>query len=397
MQRRTVLGLAIALAAASAFASPRAARAGDEAPVASVTRVIRSRLFALTTDLVFLSEGYAREEQGLFLADARAMVAHVERDAAAEPFRASRVFNYHFVFVPSARAASPGEEPARTPFRAHVVREKVLVDGARVERAAEAAPDADLVVVLVHFGPGAPAQLRATARVPRFEEGSFHEGRIAIPSTDDGVFLHELGHALCSLGDEYGESGSGGRSPGWVAEHPNLTIDRSGARWHWVSRPTSGCVEGGGLLEHGVFHAEASCIMSDVEAPRFCSVCAALIRGVVNRDPARPVSLRFEAGWLAGSIFPGGTSIEARWDRGGPDPVSYRVELERLSGGAWEPIRAFTVEGHLVSLALGALAPGRYRLELEARNAEPHRAPRLAAEVMILPTAVLPSSPERRP
>src|SRR5687767_8155510 len=105
----SVGALLLLLGLAVASLSPAMAWGGEPkrglAAVAHVTSTIRSWHLETTTDLVFLAEGYAEGEEARFLADARALVERLERSPLAEPMRAARLFNHHFVFVPSTARA----------------------------------------------------------------------------------------------------------------------------------------------------------------------------------------------------------------------------------------------------------------------------------------------------
>lgn len=359
-----------------ALASGGEPRRGVSA-VAHVTSRLASTDFASSTDLVFLAEGYAEGEEDRFLADARAMTERLERSKAAEPMRAARVFNHHFVFVPSEARASAASKAAKTAFRARVEEDRVLVDAARVNEAVRLAADADVTITLVRFARAADT-VRATARIPRFEGETFEEGRITIPSGDADDFLHELAHALWALGDEYAENDeplTDGRRAA-VAERANLTTDRTGARWRWVGQADRGRLdrphEGAGRLKRGVFRSERDCLMRDLAAPGFCAVCRAVLSGAFDVDPADPVSLEVAQGPLKGNLLVAGVPVSIKWRAGGPTPVTYALVLVRISRRADE-VATRVLEGHELAATLEGLEPGRYELRLQSRNVAPRR------------------------
>src|SRR4051794_38219660 len=108
MRTKLSVGALLLLSVLSFFTLSPSAAWGSEpklSTIAEVTSVIHGAKLEKTTDLVFLAEGYSKDEQPRFLADARAMTDRLERSKAAEPMRAARVFDYHFVFVPSSARA----------------------------------------------------------------------------------------------------------------------------------------------------------------------------------------------------------------------------------------------------------------------------------------------------
>ena len=361
------------------FLGPARAQAQDEiAPIHSVTHTVHGEDDATRTDIVFLSEGYGPEEQARFLADARAMVEKLETSPAADPMRHARTFNYHFVFLAKWELvrASSGVSDNGTPLKAHVMEERVLIDDALAERAARTyAPRVDCFVTLVKFRPRVAEGVRATARIPRWDGETFKVGSIAIPASDAEDFLHELGHALWALGDEYAEADEAldpaRRSA--IAERPNLTSDPTGVRWGWATdgkavRP----IEGAGCLKRGVFRSERDCLMRDLAAPGFCGVCRRIVGGAFDRTPADPISLELSQDVLKGTTLLAGIPITARWRVGGAQPVSYKIVLIK-SAAVTEEVVSRELEGHKTTIELDALKPGRYELRVQARNIAPHR------------------------
>lgn len=327
-------------------------------------------------DMVFVAEGYLRGEEAEFLADARRLVRDLRRSAAAKPIRDALAINAHFVFVAGrARVAwRPDGAPGSTPVRAWVDEDGVLsTDDALAVRFA---PDVDSLVVVARLA-GAdaldlgalgdlaevvshPDEVRASADLPG--DG----GRLRLPSHDPEAFVHELGHALFGLGDEYEDDpGAIPDDERWqIAETPNLSVDPTGARWARVV-PTA--LEGGGYYAKGVYRPEARCRMRETRSQRFCAVCVDVIAGTPALDePAAPRLLRPTDG---AQLLPG-AALEARW-RAAEDPTYFAVELHRAGAGPDdEPLWDAWVEGHLRRLPVAVPArAGRYELRVTAVNA----------------------------
>jgi hypothetical protein len=113
---------------------------------------------------------------------------------------------------------------------------------------------------------------------------------------EPNVLAHELGHSLFFLGDEYGNR----TDTCWSEErpvfstadlefHPNLTADRTGARWAHIAQ---GADSGGHGHACGIFNPPGLCVMGeDVNQPP-CAVCRAhidaLFAGFAGQDDGPP-------------------------------------------------------------------------------------------------------------
>lgn len=168
-------------------------------------------------------------------------------------------------------------------------------------------PEWDAIVVIVNtavFG-GSGGQLAVMALVPGWE----------------GTALHELGHSLFGLADEYeylagclvGESGHD-RFPAFEPSPPNVTIETDRTRVKWgdlisATTPlpsshnancalcdpqpnplpdgTVGLFEGANYYHCDVYRAEWNCRMRSAAVP-FCAVCRRRIREVLAQFAAPP-------------------------------------------------------------------------------------------------------------
>ena len=92
----------------------------------------------------------------------------------------------------------------------------------------------------------------------------------------DSTIVHELGHAIALLGDEYADDGMPPYDGG-EPDYRNLTkqTDITQCKWaHWVSRdhPEIKLVPGGYRCPSGCFHPSTDCCMIS-NYPPFCAVC----------------------------------------------------------------------------------------------------------------------------
>lgn len=314
----------------------------------------RHRHAASATDIVFVAEGWLAGEEAEFLAASRAAVQLVEGDPAARPILDGLRVDWHHVFVPSPERphGSKGQPARRSACGAHVDAEGTLiVDDARARTHAAVAPGADCVVTLIRFERGSAVA-----------NADFDGRWVHLPVDDPESLLHELGHALLGLGDEYADEG--GRIPAEraheVVRFPNLTTDPNGARWAHI---VSGAHEGGGGFRRGVFHPERECRMRTARRGAFCKVCLAQLeatRVMVEPELLAPgAGGRIEAGAPLVARFRAKNSVAA---------VGWYLDLHAERGGGHVKLASRAVEGQYGAVDLGALAPGKYLLGLAASN-----------------------------
>lgn len=369
--------LALPLLAAPARAQDGTQGASGTAPVTTVVPArdgsgvlvqsdVREPKLSAALDVVFLSDGYPADEASSFFADAKAMAQHVDQDGSAAPMRALRKFNFHSVFVPSVDRGAPWRTPTpgNTPFKTFALDQVMLrCDTAAADAAAaKYAPDVDLVVVIARFADGAPSgeySMRANSDIKG--QGS----RVRIPRDAPGAFVHELGHALYALGDEYGgrEQAMSPADRAQAGIFPNLTYEPTGAKWASVYH---GAVEGGDEWNHGIWHPTPSCRMNQCWDPAqaFCPVCIATMGALPTAAPGTPAIAsnpgRQASGEVLATIQPGS----------GGQPWNYYVSVHSSSGSGpevlWERVEPQL--GPAGQISLGNLPAGDYMLWVEAES-----------------------------
>ncbi|MCA8925962.1 MAG: hypothetical protein KDD82_29420 [Planctomycetes bacterium] len=361
----TRLWTLVALVACCAAASAQDAKPALPAPV--LESLIKEPDYAKAWDLVFLAEGYPASEQELFFEQARLMARKLRFGNTSFPMREAYTFNFHFVFAASREAVSwkPGGKPRDSRLRSYTDEDGVLVtdDALADALALEVAPDVDSIVIVARFQPASaydvstwpkalsdvvekPDHVRANADMP--SDGK----RARMPTIDPDAFVHELGHALFGLGDEYGEyDGALPASGHWeIALTPNLTTDPSGARWRHI---VDSVFEGGGYYATGVYRPEQACRMRESREAKFCAVCAHTIRSIGAVE--EPSEAKITSPKQGKAVEPGALlspSVEVAWKQA-HDPLYYAIEL--YDAAALEasdeatPLWDDYVEGHLRS------------------------------------------------
>lgn len=264
----------------------RRLRASDLQVGPTVTTLVDHGPSAARYDLVIVSDGYTPEELPAFRADARAVI---EQLRATSPFTEYWGYlNVHRVEVVSAGGGIPGGRGGPAVLGTHLdggPNEIPSGSRSKVFEAVKRAPGADVVVVLVNDMFRSVAHVGFTF-VSAFDHDLAH------------VAVHELGHSLGFLFDEYEEFPSSRWdfvfANGWVDGFTkwggwgaNLTTrtGRDDVPWRdWIPMGTVplptpdgsghaiGLYEGGMQRQRGWYRPSESCLMRDHSVP-FCAVC----------------------------------------------------------------------------------------------------------------------------
>lgn len=241
----------------------------DSAAIAAdgeVTPVVRNGPVGSKLDVVFLGDGYTAAQQEDFHDDVRTKWAEM---TAVEPYASyPQLFNVWAVDAVSNVSGVSGD-PTRDVVRDTALDaaffcdglERLLcVDTGKVEAYAAKAPAADLVVVLANSTKYGGAGYNDVSSQPGYDG-------IATASSDNGqsaqIAVHETGHSLGKLADEY-DYGQSGTYTGPEPADTNLstlTADRMTAlrqKWYrWIGQESPdggpvGAYEGGGYYQYGL-------------------------------------------------------------------------------------------------------------------------------------------------
>ncbi|MFF2121225.1 M64 family metallopeptidase [Kitasatospora sp. NPDC058184] len=268
----------ISRAQAPAVSPYLADRAQGVAPMrgdGDVTALVRNGEPAAKLDVVVIGDGYTAQEQDKFRADAAQKWREM---TAVEPYASYRaLFNVWAVSAISPESGVTGDPDQGTVrhtalgsyFWCDGVERLLCVDEKAVESYAAKAPQADLVLVVANSakygGAGyndvkSPLGYEGIATVAG---GNARSGQIAV---------HETGHSLGKLADEYAYDGQGtyqGSEP-TEANISTLTADRmrqQGTKWsRWLGQAspdggTVGAYEGGGYYPTGLYRPTENSIM----------------------------------------------------------------------------------------------------------------------------------------
>jgi len=100
-----------------------------------------------------------------------------------------------------------------------------------------------------------------------------------------GVLLHEIGHVLFGLGDEYGGNHNIRYTSNEVGKYTNLSLSTFVEAWEQIKSETNdpliGYYEGGLGTDTGVFRAYPDCIMRSSTGV-FCPICEHIIINILE-------------------------------------------------------------------------------------------------------------------
>ncbi|QES45597.1 hypothetical protein DEJ49_35550 [Streptomyces venezuelae] len=226
-------------------------------------------------DVVFIGDGYTASQQEDFHADVRAKWAKV---SAVEPYASYKsLFNVWAVDAVS-RQSGVSNDPTNgtvkdtalgSAFFCDGIERLLCVDTNKVETYAKKAADPDLVIVLAN------STKYGGAGYNDITSPSGYDG-IATASSDnaqsDQVVVHETGHSLGKLADEYWyeEYGTYTGAEPWESNTSKLTAAQLTAqkkKWYrWIGRTspdggTVGAYEGGGYYPRGLYRPTKDSIM----------------------------------------------------------------------------------------------------------------------------------------
>jgi hypothetical protein len=337
-------------------------------------------------NLVVMSDGYQAGDMAQFVADAQHLVGFFEATPPFDDPLLRSKFNYFRVNVASTDRGADKPAPcfdapitARTYFDASYctsgIQRTLAVDNTiAASVAGTQVPEYTKALVLVNDpepgGSGSPVGVSA-ARAPDWEQRT----------------MHELGHSLFGLADEYCESVDHERYTGIEPAAVNVTIDSNRDTIEWrefidaatlvptMSNPdcttcddarpspvpagTVGAFEGARFFHCGLYRPQHDCTMRFYNTP-FCAVCADAIRqtlrpysGVPRRvevaapdihflfHPPPSIGLQDFSGSLAPIGATGAGFVQSRLLPRAPAGVAasglfgyeYRVHLIGVAGG----------------------------------------------------------------
>ncbi|MFE7133255.1 M64 family metallopeptidase [Streptomyces sp. NPDC057638] len=261
-----------------------------------VTRIVGSGSTADRLDIVVLGDGYTAAELPKFQQDARAMWGAL---AEVEPYTTyQNLFNVWTVDAVSRQSGVTGDPDRATVrdtalgsyFWCADIERLLCIDQTKVDGYVAKAPEADLVVVLANSqkyggaGYNQPSATYGYEGISTASAGNAKSGQVAI---------HETGHSLGKLADEYFYPGTPGyeRYEGAEPADSNSSLltatDMAAQRvkWHrWLGETspdggTVGTYEGGNYFVSGIYRPTENSMMRAVDKPFNLPGVEAMIAG----------------------------------------------------------------------------------------------------------------------
>lgn len=338
---------AAATAAKTGARLSEAERAAD----GEVAKVVDNGPTADRLDVVFVGDGYTAAELAKFHTDARAKWAEV---TAVEPYTTYRnLFNVWTVDAVSRESGVSGAPDRGTVrdtalgayFWCDDIERLLCVDQPKVDSYVAKAPEADLVVVLANSAKYGGAGYNEPSATLGYEG-------ISTASADNAksgqVAIHETGHSLGKLADEYFYPGIPdyekytGPEPA-ESNTSTLTADRMArqrAKWHrWLGETspdggTVGAYEGGGYFATGLHRPTDNSLMrvlgKPFNLPGVESMIAGFYRHAKAVTPLTPTDRTLRPRHTAKAVVPrltgaDGRQLVVRWYLDGR-------ELKRMEG-----------------------------------------------------------------
>ncbi|MEN8156087.1 MAG: M64 family metallopeptidase [Bacteroidota bacterium] len=245
-------------------------------------------------DILFLAEGYTRQEMDKFIADARRSAGYI---FSSEPFKSNRS-SFNIRAVKSASKDSGTDIPGDGVWKNTVMNSSFYTFGMERYLTTSDFKTVCDVAANAHYD-----QLYILVNTDKYGGGGIYNF-YSISAVDNTrsrtVVTHEFGHAFAALADEYFTSKITYNDffnlevEPW---NPNLTtlVDFD-SKWRsmveeGIPVPTPpeerykesvGVYEGGGYVTHGVYRPMIDCMMHTHNAP-FCPVCKGAIEEMIRR------------------------------------------------------------------------------------------------------------------
>ncbi len=242
----------------------------EEIDKPSVTQTVSGRKDGKGFDLVFVADGFTQNEMANFH---QAVENYVNFNASYESvFQFQQnAWNIHLISMPSNESGVDEPKSSRfkdtqfdASFECSWVDRVICVNQEKVlDTVMEYFPQYDAILVL--------------ANSTRNGGASFGNGIItsSMGTNLNNTIIHELGHLLANLGDEYSYGGSD--VPSREPSHANLTLNSQSdsVKWkHWLPEDTSdrnlsdiGVYEGGNYIGYGVWRPSFNSVMRTLGYP----------------------------------------------------------------------------------------------------------------------------------
>lgn len=275
-------------------------------------------------NVVILGDGFTGAEMPKFAAEAKKFADFFR---SYEPYNRYRdYFNFFAIRTPSKESGitNPGTAPDAYPGQPVEKKETFfgVSFGELIHRLLTITKrEAYLDVLATHFPAYDLVILLANTEYYGAAGGSV--AIFSLQENSNNVGVHEVGHTLADLADEYWQEPYGL----YLREGPNITVDSSGrtVRWkNWLNFPPTGIYKHGSEGEAARWYkpAQGTCLMEDMNRS-YCAVCReAVVESIlrivnpVDRfepDTSSKINLDKQVAFNLGLLKPNPNSLEVEW------------------------------------------------------------------------------------
>lgn len=249
---------------------------------------------AAKLDIVFLAEGYTLEDTAKFYTDAVRFSRFI---LSADPYQ-SHDRDINFWAVASVSEESGTDLPGRSIWKHTVLNTNFYTFGSERYLTTEDIKSVRDIAGIVPYD-----VICVIVNSDKYGGGGIYN-HYTIATSDgpsaDKVLVHELGHALAGLGDEYYKASvayEGFFNTRFEPWQPNLTtLVNFESKWKdlipdTVPVPTPaeekyeevpGVFEGGGYSARGIYRPALNCRMKSNDTDRFCAACSRAIEAMIQ-------------------------------------------------------------------------------------------------------------------
>ncbi len=250
---------------------------GSALPAQTVNTVLSNGSTSTRYDIVILGDGYQSFEQNKFDSDVTTFLAALFATPPYSTF--ASYYNVHTVFRASAESGADHPDASPPIYRNTVYDASYNTGGTPrclyIGNASQALADAALA-------PATEGRVLVMVNDTRYGGCA---GQFAVSYTGaqmSQVQIHELGHSLGQLADEYEYAGQTYTGP--EPNQVNITKSPSGQKWsHWwgTGGISSSAYQGAGYNQFGLYRPRINCLMRSLGQP-LCAVCQENIARVTN-------------------------------------------------------------------------------------------------------------------
>ncbi|GAA4415305.1 M64 family metallopeptidase [Actinokineospora soli] len=324
----------------------------QDVAIAAVEPIQETGPAANRFDMVIVGDGYTASEQGLLRQHAVAKWNEISATAPWDKHKGS--INVWLVGVVSNQSGvdnDPTQGVSRDTaldmgFWCFNIERLLCVNESKAKSYAAQAPGVDAIVAVgnstKYGGAGYPSLSTVSG-------GNAQSAQVAI---------HELGHSVGGLADEYWTAGT--TYTGTEPREPNVTKDPSGAKWSsYLGKPTPdggtiGAYQGGHQYERGIYRPSQDSLMRTLGKP-FNSVSLDVmdraIRSKISTTPtgctSYPTTRTGSLNAGASAHQPDGSYFQAaagshRACLDGPTGANFDLALQKWNGSAWATVASAT-------------------------------------------------------